>query len=56
MKNAMLSWCWAVTILTATVLSGCNTLEGAGKDVERAGEGIQNATCTEQEKKTDPNC
>lgn len=24
-------------------LSGCNTVEGAGKDIERAGEGIQNA-------------
>lgn len=23
---------------------GCNTVRGVGKDVERAGEGIQNAT------------
>lgn len=24
-------------------LAGCNTVEGAGKDIENAGEGIQNA-------------
>jgi predicted small secreted protein len=24
-------------------LSGCNTVEGAGKDIEKAGESIQNA-------------
>ena len=28
--------------LTSTVL-GCNTLSGAGKDIESAGEGIQKA-------------
>lgn len=27
----------------AAVLSGCNTVEGAGKDVEEAGEEIQDA-------------
>lgn len=24
-------------------LTGCNTVEGAGKDIEKAGEGIQDA-------------
>ena len=32
----------AVWCLTA--LGGCNTLRGAGKDVEKAGEGIQKST------------
>ena len=26
------------------LLSGCNTLHGMGKDIEKAGEGIQKAT------------
>lgn len=56
MKSAMPNWCWMAAILTAAMLSGCNTLEGAGKDVERAGEGIQNATCTEEEKRTSSDC
>lgn len=25
------------------LLAGCNTLDGAGQDIERAGEGIQDA-------------
>lgn len=25
------------------LLAGCNTLQGAGQDIERAGEGIQDA-------------
>ncbi len=35
-----------VLVLSAAaclVLSGCNTVEGAGKDIEKAGEGIQKA-------------
>ena len=28
----------------ALIVSACNTVEGAGKDVERAGEKIQDAT------------
>jgi len=31
-------------ILGALVFSGCNTVGGAGKDIERAGEKIQNAS------------
>lgn len=40
----------------AAGLSGCNTVEGAGKDVERAGEKIQNANCSTADKKTNPDC
>lgn len=29
--------------MAAVVLVGCNTIEGAGKDVERGGEKIQDA-------------
>lgn len=37
-KNGM--WVGALFVLLV-VLTGCNTLEGAGKDVERAGEEVQ---------------
>lgn len=30
-----------LTLVAAVVLSGCNTLEGAGKDIERGGEKLQ---------------
>jgi predicted small secreted protein len=33
-----------VTALLAIVGLGCNTAHGFGKDVEKAGEGIQNGT------------
>jgi len=36
--------CLAFVILTIAIsLSGCNTIEGAGKDLERTGENIQKA-------------
>lgn len=36
--------CFAFVILTIAIGAiGCNTMEGAGKDIERTGEGIQNA-------------
>lgn len=56
MKNLCATLFGLSALLGAAALSGCNTLEGAGKDVERAGEGIQNANCTSAESKTDPNC
>jgi predicted small secreted protein len=31
-------------VLSFAVLGGCNTLRGAGKDVEKVGEGIQKST------------
>lgn len=55
-KDAILGWCCALTIAATAVLSACNTLEGAGKDVERAGEGIQDANCTAEDRQTDPDC
>lgn len=30
-------------LVLASFLAGCNTMSGAGKDVERAGEKIQNS-------------
>jgi len=33
----------ALMLGVSFVLSGCNTIEGAGKDIERGGEKIQNA-------------
>jgi entericidin A len=33
----------AIAVLSVTAFTGCNTTEGAGKDVERAGEKIQDA-------------
>lgn len=39
MKNLLL----ILTLITSTVaLSACNTIEGAGRDIESAGESIQN--------------
>lgn len=46
----------AMSLLGATLLVGCNTVEGAGKDVERAGEKIQSTNCTSADKASDPNC
>ena len=33
-----------VIALNTLLLSGCNTMEGAGKDIERAGEKVQDAS------------
>lgn len=35
--------CWIVCALLAVVVSGCNTVSGVGKDLERGGEAIQRA-------------
>lgn len=34
---------WLATLLTAVaaILAGCNTIEGAGRDLERGGEKVQ---------------
>ena len=32
-----------LALMAATVLGGCNTMEGAGKDIEKAGEEVQDA-------------
>jgi len=33
----------AVVLLGYVILAGCNTMAGAGKDIERGGEKIQNS-------------
>ena len=32
-----------LALFSATLLGGCNTIEGAGKDIEKAGEEVQDA-------------
>lgn len=56
MKNLIAGLVAATALFGAASLSGCNTMEGAGKDVERAGEKIQNANCSSADTKSDPNC
>lgn len=34
-------WTLALALLVASVSAGCNTVAGAGKDIERGGEKIQ---------------
>ena len=33
-----------LTVLFALIITGCNTLNGVGKDIEKAGEAVQNTT------------
>lgn len=39
MKNKALM----VALLVMTALAGCNTMSGAGKDIEKGGQAIQNS-------------
>lgn len=55
-KNLSAALIAAMTLLGASSLTACNTLEGAGKDVERAGEKIQDSNCTREDAASDPNC
>jgi len=34
-------WILLMTLFAASVLAGCNTMRGAGQDIERGGEKIQ---------------
>lgn len=34
-------WMLIVAMLAASVTAGCNTMDGAGQDIERGGEKIQ---------------
>jgi predicted small secreted protein len=36
----------AMILASAGAISACNTVEGAGKDIERAGEKVQDANCS----------
>lgn len=40
----------AAVALVAVVLTGCNTVKGFGKDVERGGEKVQGAAAETQQK------
>ena len=39
-KKAIVLW-FLVACLCGSALTGCNTMRGAGEDIEKAGEGIQ---------------
>lgn len=41
MNKKSLSFLLLITALASLVTSGCRTMEGAGEDIERAGEKIQ---------------
>lgn len=41
MKKVIITFCAAV--LLAVSVTGCNTVRGAGEDVERAGEAVRDA-------------
>jgi entericidin B len=45
LRDQMLRNLYAVILLAAVLISGvaCNTMKGAGKDIERGGEKLQNA-------------
>lgn len=44
LRKTFLAFAVAIACLTFTFqMTGCNTVEGAGEDVEAAGEGIQDA-------------
>lgn len=56
MKNLIAGMMSLTFVLGTAALSGCNTLEGAGKDVEAGGEKIQELNCTAAENKTKAEC
>ena len=39
----MKRWIIAALALSAVVLAGCNTVQGMGKDIKKAGESIEKA-------------
>ncbi|MGH8518988.1 MAG: entericidin A/B family lipoprotein [Panacagrimonas sp.] len=43
-----------MSLFGATLLVGCNTVEGAGRDVETAGEKIQSADRSSADSADDP--
>lgn len=43
MKYATLGLLLAIAIGSTALLSGCNTMAGAGKDIQDAGQGIHNS-------------
>lgn len=41
MTNRLMLLLVALSIGSSTFLTGCNTVQGAGKDIERAGDKVQ---------------
>jgi predicted small secreted protein len=39
-----MNWVTALVVSAVLVLTGCNTVQGVGKDIEKGGEAIQKAT------------
>ena len=37
----MKNWMASLTMMFAVLVTGCNTIEGAGRDLERGGEKVQ---------------
>lgn len=48
MKKTVITLCAALA--AAFTLSACNTIQGAGKDIERGGEKVQDAAAKTKEK------
>jgi len=42
LKRAVVWW-WLVLCLSGVALTGCNTVEGAGEDIQGAGRAIERA-------------
>ncbi|TDU28289.1 putative small secreted protein [Panacagrimonas perspica] len=55
-KSSLVPVLALLSVFGSSLLVGCNTVEGAGKDVEAAGEKIQSANCTGEDAKTDSRC
>lgn len=49
MRNVMLPI--ALVLMTAVAITGCNTVEGVGKDLKAAGQRIEGAASKKDEKK-----
>ncbi|PTY05281.1 hypothetical protein DB347_16695 [Opitutaceae bacterium EW11] len=43
MKTSSIIKALLASVLAAVLYTGCHTMEGAGKDIERGGEHLQNA-------------
>lgn len=56
MNNSLIRLIAVLSVFGASLLSGCNTMEGAGRDVEAAGEKIQDVNCTGADAKNDSRC
>jgi len=48
MKKSMIALC--AILASSFVLTACNTVQGAGKDIERGGEKVQDAAQKTKEK------